>query len=474
MRLKIRTKLVLTLLGAFLFALLALAGASVALLVLITSSGTGKVNAFQAGQVGARQAKAVAMALEAGADPAAIRRAAVPDSVPPGLRIRLIDNQARVWVDTDGNEGRTATGAELLALVQPFSNQDTREVTLPQPVTVGGKPWGVYGVSFTSRYGLRIDLSESSPQRGLAVGVFFGALGLTLAVNIALFWIFGWHIVKPMRHLSSVVSQIAAGDLSARTQLKQRRDEVGQLAHDVDLMATRLEEARDQAAAADKARRYLVAAASHDLRTPLTALLAHAEAVRTGISEDPERSLTVIEEKGLMLKHLIDDLFELAALDAAPERWQTVRIDLAELVRQSVVSILPELEASGIEVEADIPEEPLWANLAPGKLQRVMDNLLTNAQKYGASGHWLGVRVTRRGDRIRVEVANRGAAIPDEVAGQLFERFYRADSARTSNVGGNGLGLAIAREIIMRHGGQIGVHSPLDGNVVFWFEVAAI
>lgn len=473
MRLKIRGKLVLTFLGALLIAAVALA-VGIAAIILTISSGVGELNAFQVGELATKQTKLVEEALAAGADPTALRQAAIPAELPAGVRIRLIDKDGKVWVDTEGNEGRIASGPELVDWLESISDPQSGMVTMPERVMVNGEAWGFYGVTFASHYGLNINLNDGSPQSQLAGTIFIGGMALALIVNIALFWAFGWHIVKPLRRLSGVVSQIAAGDLSARASLAKRGDELGQLATDLDLMAARLEEARDKALAADEARRYLVAAVSHDLRTPLTALLAHAEAIRTGVSEDPQQSLAVIEEKGLLLKSLIDDLFELAAMDAAPARWQTVRTDLTELVRQSVVGILPELEAAGIEVEAEIPDEPIYANLAPGKLERVMDNLLANGRKYGASGRWLGIRVLRDGEWTRVEVANRGEAIPPEVAAQIFERFYRADGARTSGVGGAGLGLAIAREIVVRHGGQIGVESPSSGGAVFWFTVPAV
>lgn len=472
MRLQIRGKLILTFLGALVIAVAAVAGVIFTILMLLTSADGSPINALRAGEIATTQAGLVQQALEAGAPPAQLRQAAIPADLPPGLRIRLIDKDAKVWVDTAGNEGRIATGAEMLEWFEVIVHDTPTEITMPERIMLHGEHWGYYAITFPARYGLNINLNDGSPQSNLAVTVFVVGISLALLVNIILFWAFGWHIVKPLRRLSRVVSQIAAGDLSARAGLAKRHDELGQLAHDLDLMATRLEEARDQAAASERARRYLVASASHDLRTPLTALLAHAEAIRTSVSEDPQASLAVIERKGLQLKRLIDDLFELAALDATAERWQTLRIDLAELLRQSVVGILPELEAHGIEVEAAIPEEPAYANLAPGKLERVLDNLLTNTLKYAADGGWLGVTLTRTGDRIRVELTNRGEPIPPEVAEQLFDRFYRADSARSTQ-GGAGLGLAIAREIIQRHGGQIGVYGPPEGGATFWFELPA-
>jgi signal transduction histidine kinase len=472
---KIRTKLVLTFLAALLIAVVTLVGAlAVGIVVIQTHANVESISFIDAGRIIVQHGPKVATAVTNGASPAEIQLAAVPQPLPVGVRIRVIDNSARVWVDTDGGAGRTATGAEMMEWVRSFTDKESRIITMPQEITVNGKSWGFYGVTYTSPYGLTFNLNQNSRQNRLAAIVFLVGLALPLTVNIALFWAFGWHIVKPLQRLSSVVSQIAAGDLTARTELGNRRDELGQFAHDLDQMTTRLGEAREQAATAEKARRYLVAAVSHDLRTPLTALLAHAEAVRTGVSEDQAQSIAIIEEKGLLLNRLIGDLFELAALDATQQRWQLVRIDLAELVRQSVLGILPELEAASMEVDADIPEEPLWANLAPGKLERVMDNLIANARKYGDSGRWIGVRVNRLDSRIRVEVANHGPAIPEELFSHLFERFYRSDTARSTTDDGSGLGLAIAREIVVRHNGQIGVENPPEGGVRFWFEVPAI
>lgn len=474
MRLSIRTKLILTCLGATIIAVGAIAGVIASIFMAAElHTGHGSISMMEATGLMIRKSGDVALAVERGADAAALAQVAVPTHLPPGARVQVIDTSGRIWVDTEGGVGRTVTGPEMIDWLKGFLHQYEGLLIMPHPIHVKGQLWGFYGATFVSASMPNMPVNAGQELNQRMTIMILGGIGTAVLMNIALFWAFGWHIVKPIRRLSAVVSRIAAGDLSARTQLGKRRDELGQFAHDLDLMAAHLEEARDQAVAADKARRFLVAAASHDLRTPLTALLAHAEAVRTGVTEDPARSLTVIEEKGLLLKHLIDDLFELAALDANHQRWQTLRTDVGELAREAVVGLLPELEAAGIEVEAEIPEEPLWANLAPGKLERVMDNLLVNARKYGADGHWIGVRVANQGGRIRVEVANRGPSIPEGQARQIFNRFYRTESARSSKVDGSGLGLAIASEIVARHGGAIGVESPPAGGITFWFEVPA-
>ncbi|HYG57612.1 MAG TPA: HAMP domain-containing sensor histidine kinase [Symbiobacteriaceae bacterium] len=297
------------------------------------------------------------------------------------------------------------------------------------------------------------------------------AQGFVLLVSLLLFLSFGRQLVRPVRMLSAVVRRIADGDLTARASLNPRHDELGQLARDVDLMAARLQEAQERAAAAEEARRYTLAAVSHDLRTPLTALLAHAEAVRTGVVEDSGRSLEVIQEKGLQMKGLIDDLFELASLDADRGPWRTRRVDVAETVREAVVGMLPQMEAAGMAVDPDIPDEPLLADLPTGKLERVLDNLLSNALKYGSTGGWLGIRVRRREGCIWVAVTDRGPGIPPDEHRRIFDPFYRADRARSGNLRGSGLGLAVAARIMERLGGRIGVESPHEGGACFWIEV---
>jgi signal transduction histidine kinase len=236
-------------------------------------------------------------------------------------------------------------------------------------------------------------------------------------------------------------------------------------------MAANLEQAQIRVHSADEARRFTVAAISHDLRTPLSALLAHAEALQTGVSEDAQRSLEVIHGRALRLQSLIDDLFELAALDASPGPWPTQCLDLAEVVRESVAGALPDLESAGLDVQVDIPDEHIWAPLSPGKVDRVVDNLLANARHYGAAGGWLQIRVQRIDGHARVEVMDHGGGVPAVDRARVFERFYRGDGARGGDSGGSGLGLSIAREIILRHAGRIGLESPPLGGTCVWFEL---
>lgn len=475
MRIAITVKLLLALVATIVLSIiLGLVGFAGLIFMRANETEPNSVNPFVGLGMAVNRGRAIQEAIESGASPENIRAAAVPPDLPSGVRVQVVDPSGVVLIDTHGGEGRRLAAKEVLEWVRGLSTEGRREITTSRAIYVHGKLWGYYAVSFVATFSPNLSLGEGTSESRLTTWVILGGQVLAFTGCVLVFWFFGLHLVRPIRQLSGVVGQIAKGDLSVRSNLSGRRDELGQLASDIDAMAASLQHAREQAATAERSRRYLVAAASHDLRTPLTAMLAHAEALRTGITEDPHKSLAMIEEKGLLLKRLIEDLFELAALDATQERWQTLRTDLAELVRRSVVGALPDLEAAGFEVEADIPEEPVWANLAPGKLERVLDNLLSNAAKYGAEGGWIGVRVARIGDRLRVEVADRGPGVPAEEHMHVFERFYRADVARSGQVKGSGLGLAIAREIVLRHGGSIGLDNPAEGGARFWLELPSI
>ncbi|MFZ5826237.1 MAG: sensor histidine kinase [Bacillota bacterium] len=462
--LSIRSKLIITFGVVVLLILVVTATAFVGVVYLGQDGDLPMRDLFTAQQRLRSGAAEISAALTAGAGEDEVRRIAGNLALPAVADWSVLTFDGRIVADKAGRVGQRLAVEEVLSWQLQLHQGNEGRLRVNEAIYRGGQLWGLFVVALPA---------GATGGAGPFGPVLIGGPLVGLLVSLILFWLFGRNLVQPIRQLSVVVGRIAGGDLHVRTNLKPRNDELGQLAQDIDRMALRLDEAQSQAAAADQARRYLVAAVSHDLRTPLTALLANVEALRSGVADDAERSLAVVQEKALSLKRLIDDLFELAALDAAPERWQTVRVDLAELVRRAVVAVWPELEAEGMAVEAEIPEEPLYANLAPGKVERVLDNLLANARKYGAAGAWLGIRVARQGEALRVEVADRGPGLPPEEREQVFERFYRTDSARTSTRAGAGLGLTIAREIVQRHGGQIGVESPDEGGVRFWFELPA-
>ncbi len=246
-------------------------------------------------------------------------------------------------------------------------------------------------------------------------------------------------------------------------------DELAQLAGAANVMIAQLrdeEAARDQS---DAARRDLIAAVSHDLRTPITSLRLLAEAIGDGIVEDPEtrrgylrRMTTHIDA----LSVLIDDLFELSRLEAGDISWSIEQVPLQELVGETVEAMRVQAEAKGVAVLAEVPDTLCPAHANPEKLQRVLFNLIQNAIRHTPADGSVVVRAEPVAAGIEFEVADTGDGIRPEEREHVFTAFYRGgtDAARTSP--GAGLGLAVTRAIVEAHGGRIWLADTTIGTRV--------
>jgi signal transduction histidine kinase len=245
-------------------------------------------------------------------------------------------------------------------------------------------------------------------------------------------------------------------------------DELAELAASANAMIARLraeETARDQS---DRARRNLVAAVSHDLRTPMTSLRLLAEAVEDEIVDGDlrrsylERMRVHIDALG----GLIDDLFELSRLEAGDISWSLERVRLDDLVAETVEAMRLEAETKGVAVSADVPATVGPARANPEKLQRVLFNLIQNAIRHTPADGSVVVRAEPVEAGIEIEVADTGDGIAAGERERVFTAFYRggADAARTGS--GAGLGLAVSRAIVEAHGGRIWLADAAEGTRV--------
>ena len=253
------------------------------------------------------------------------------------------------------------------------------------------------------------------------------------------------------------------------------RDELAELADAANAMIARLhseELARDQS---DAARRDLVAAVSHDLRTPITSLRLLAEAVGDDVVLDGEMRRGYLERMRThidALGALIDDLFELSRLEAGDIQWSLERVPLDELVGETVEAMRVQAELKGIAVVSEMPQVLIAARANPEKLQRVLFNLIQNAIRHTPADGSVVVRAEPVADGVEIEVADSGEGIAPEERERVFTAFYRGDAARTS--GGAGLGLAVSRAIVEAHGGRIWLADSSEGTRVrFSLPVAA-
>ena len=229
-----------------------------------------------------------------------------------------------------------------------------------------------------------------------------------------------------------------------------------------------------QLAGEERARRELVAAVSHDLRTPITSLRLLAEALDDGLVDDAERReyLGRIGVHVRQLSALIDDLFELSRLEARDISWGVEQIDVGGLVSETVDAMRPQARASAVAVRAELQGDVGQAQANPEQLQRVLFNLLQNAVRHTPPDGSVVVRAERSPDAVEIEVADTGAGIPAEQRERIFDAFVRGDDARSGE--GAGLGLAIARAIVEAHGGRIWlVDAPVGTRVRFSLPAGA-
>ncbi|MEA2297431.1 MAG: hypothetical protein QOF77_367 [Solirubrobacteraceae bacterium] len=234
-------------------------------------------------------------------------------------------------------------------------------------------------------------------------------------------------------------------------------DELAQLAQATNAMIERLaveEAGRDMA---DAARRDLVAAVSHDLRTPITALALLAEALGDDIVAPGERVayLDRMTTHIRALGALIDDLFELSRLEAGDIAWSVEHVELGELVAETVAAMRVAAQAKGVEVVTELPPHLAAVRANPEKVQRVLFNLIQNAIRHTPADGSVTVRAELAGEALEVEVADTGVGIEVPDRDRVFEAFFQGGGDGARSGGHAGLGLAISRAIVEAHGGRI-------------------
>jgi signal transduction histidine kinase len=294
-------------------------------------------------------------------------------------------------------------------------------------------------------------------------------LGFATGLAVLIGYFLSSVMVSRIGSLRQVAETVSQGDFSARANA-QGRDELARLSQTFNQMASQLQLARQRQTEMERSRRELIAWVSHDLQTPLASIRAMVEAIADGVVEDPDtrqRYLHTIQREIQGLSALIDDLFQLAQLDAGGlnlDRQMESLSDLisdtlegfSELAAQRKVSLLGEVE----------PEiDPVWMDAR--HIGRVLDNMLKNALHHSPAGGQVRLQARRQGNQVEISVSDSGPGIPPGDLPFIFERFYRGEKSRNRQTGGAGLGLAIARGIVEAHGGQLRAENQPGQGAMF-------
>ncbi len=292
--------------------------------------------------------------------------------------------------------------------------------------------------------------------------VLFAAVVATRAAQLLL-----RGAVRDVRAIGDGLHALERGERAIAIEASSGR-ELEELARTANRMIAALsaeERARDTA---DTARRQVIAAVSHDLRTPLSTLQLLAQALEDDLVDaaTARRYVRTIGANVRTLGTLIDDLFELSCLDAGEVAWSTGAVDLPELVDEAIELVRPTIEASGIALRTELAPDLAPADANADKLRRVLLNLLQNAIHHTPPDGSVAVRAAAVDGAVEIEVADTGAGIAAEDRAHVFEPFYRGGDEVARTRPGSGLGLAISRAIVEAHGGRIWLADAEDGTRV--------
>jgi heavy metal sensor kinase len=272
--------------------------------------------------------------------------------------------------------------------------------------------------------------------------------------------------LRQVDEIRQKAAQITSRNLSERLPVVQTGDELERLATDLNRMIERLEESFQQI-------NRFSADASHELRTPLTVLQGELESMAQNSSNLPPETRDTIGsalEETQRLTKIVENLLAISRLEAGEARGQLERLDLAELTRSTADQMRLLAEEKHIELNCN-GVVPVDVDADPARLKQVVVNLLDNAIKYTPEGGSVSISVIKQDSRAVLEIADSGIGISSDDLPHIFDRFYRADKARSRQMGGTGLGLSIVRSICLAHNGQVRVTSTEGHGSVFRVEL---
>jgi signal transduction histidine kinase len=309
----------------------------------------------------------------------------------------------------------------------------------------------------------------------LALGTMLLIFAAAISVLIGFF--LSRSITQRLCDLVLATQKLSDGDFSIRVPVLGQ-DEVAQLAGTFNEVVARLQEAEEAERALEEARRSLVAWASHDLRTPLTSLRAMIDALAEGVVDDPDSVARYLAQSQVEINRmsaLIDDLFEVAQLDSGLMELHSSNASLADLISDTLQAFSAGAKEKGVALTGVVEPgvDPVW--MAPDKISRVLQNLVSNAIRHTPADGRVHVTAGLSGaGEVLVTVEDSGAGIPPEALPKIFDRFYRGEVSRVradNAHGGGGLGLTIAKGLVEAHGGQIDVRSKPGQGSLFSFTL---
>ena len=299
------------------------------------------------------------------------------------------------------------------------------------------------------------------------LGLFLMTAMVVLMIAFAVCSVTTMRQIKPIREMAQATRLYAEGDFDIRMKDYGRSDEIGELAASFNRMAETLQQT-------ERKRRDFIANISHELKTPMTTIAGYTDGILDGTipPESEKQYLQIISDESRRLSRLVRRMLDVSQLQAMDPLKSGSRFDVCESMRRVLISMEKKITDRHLDVEADIPEEPILVRGDNDMITQVIYNLLENAAKFARTGTALYLGVTTAADgKAYVTVRNLGDTIPADELPKLFERFHKSDKSRSEDKDGVGLGLYIVKTILEQHKEQIQVTSE-DGVTTFRFSLS--
>ena len=298
------------------------------------------------------------------------------------------------------------------------------------------------------------------------IGLFFMTAFVVLMISFMASSVTTMRQTQPIREIVQATRRYAEGDFDIRINDYGRGDEIGELAAAFNTMAETLQQTERQ-------RREFIANISHELKTPMTTIAVYTDGILDGTipPENERQYLQIISDESRRLSRLVRRMLDVSQLQAIDPLRGGSHFDICESMRRVLISMEKKINDRCLDVDADIPEEPILVLGDNDMITQVIYNLLENAAKFATAGSTLYLGVTTIDGKARVTVRNVGGTIPAEELPLLFERFHKSDKSRSEDKDGVGLGLYIVKTILEQHKEKINVTSE-NGVTTFSFSLA--
>mgnify|MGYP000908390831 FL=1 len=364
------------------------------------------------------------------------------------------------WWDQPIEPGTEYQSGDFYGL---FKNTGEEWVTVSRNFSIKGIP--PFGLTAEGVILVHSKLPTMQNTKYSIPRIFIVAGGFGSVVALLLVFILTRRMVKPLTEMRLAARNIASGDFSKRITIRGE-DEIAELSRSFNSMVDALENL-------ENTRREFLSNISHELRTPLTTIKGFIEGILDGVipPENQNTYLSIVRDEVRRMGKLVNDILDLARLQAGDSKLNMTVFDINETVRRCVISLQQMFVEKDLKFRAEFETERLFVKADADAIQRVLLNLLHNAVKFTPEGGNIIVRTFTNHDAVQVEVEDNGPGIPKEELPHVFERFYKADKSRGLDKTGVGLGLAIAKNIIVSHHETIRVESEEGKGAKFIFTL---